>query len=703
MPLRNFHLFGYLKTRPRGEKRFLMLVPLTGLATGLAAAAVVRLLALIQTAFWGGEELLEQAHSLPALHRFLAPLAGGALVGLLLLLARGPVRGHGTSGIIEAVTRGRGLLPVGSALRDIAAILVTVGSGGSLGREGGLLRGGATLGSLLGQRFRLGGRQLKLLVACGAAAGMAAAYNAPIGGAMFAMEVVLGSFALESFGPVVVSSAIGTIVSRALIRPYLVYSPPPLNPPVTLLAVGHYVLLGAAVGLASVGFLLALRGGRWTFDRMPVPYWLKPVIGFAIVGAIGVRYPEVFGNGYDTVALVLQEKVALSLILVLPLLKVAATSVTRGSGGSGGLFTPTLFMGAVLGSAYGSWAAQAFPGQEAEPGGYALIGMGAMLAGTTQAPLTAILMIFELTGDYPILLPLMIACTTAIVVSRLLGFESVYSQSLIEKGLRVGGRMEELVMSQVQVGDLMRSCPPPVHEDDSLAEVVRRLRAEGRKELYVTGADDRFVGSVSLAELAENLAHPELLQRQRAGEAAYSDVPVLSVNDSLSDAIARWSRIGRDRLPVVDGPETRQLVGELSAGDIFMLYSQEIFGKEARLARFVRSVEDRRTETTFVELPSEYFVAVVTIPKSFEGATIRDLSPRARFGINIIEVKRPIGGGPERRIIPEPTTRLRGGDGLIVVGRRADIERMSDPVRLARMLESARRGETASAGSDADA
>ena len=699
MRLADFHLIRYLRGRPRGEKRFLILVPLTGLAGGLAAAVLARLLELVQRAFWGGEDLLAQALSLPASHRFLAPVIGGVLVGALLLLAGGPVRGHGTSGIIEAVARGRGVLRVGAALHDMASILLTVGSGGSLGREGGLLRAGATLGSFLGRRFQLGGPQLSVLVACGAAAGMAAAYNAPIGGAMFAMEVVLGTFALESFGPVVVASAVGTIVSRTLIHPYLAYSPPPVNPPVTLLTVGHYVLLGIVVGAASAGFLLALRGGRWVFDRLPVPYWVTPVIGFAVVGAIGIRFPHVFGNGYDTVTLVLQQRIPLTLILALPLLKALATVVTRGSGGSGGLFTPTLFLGAVLGSAYGSWAAHFSPGSTPEPGGYALIGMGAMLAGTTQAPLTAILMIFELTGDYPVLLPLMISCTVAIVVCRLLGLESVYSQSLIEKGLRVGGRMEELVMSQVRVGELMRSCPAPIDEAEPLTAVVRRMREEGRKELYVTGKEGRFVGSVSLADLAENLARPDVLERIRAGDVAYVDVPVLSPDDLLSDAIARWSRVGRDRLPVVDGQDTRRLVGELSAGDIFMLYSQEIFGREKRLAHFVRSVEGSRTETTFVELPSEYVVAQVTFPPSFEGASIRELSPRTRFGVNIIEVKRPMGAGQERRIIPDPAMQLQRGDSLIVVGRPADIERMTDPVRLASMLESAKSGRDGSTGS----
>lgn len=685
MRLSEFHLLGYLRNRPRGEKRFLMLVPVTGLLTGLLGAGLVRLLALVQTGFWGGGEgLLEHARAAGPLYRFLPLAIGGVFVMVLLLINRGPVKGHGTAGIIEAVARRRGVLPVGPALQDILAILITVGSGGSLGREGSLLRGGATLGSWVGQRFRLDGQHLKVLVACGAAAGMASAYNAPIGGAMFAMEVVLGTFALESFGPVVVASALGTIVSRTLIRPYLVYSPPAEDLPVTLLAVGHYLLLGAGIGLASVVFITVLRGGRTAFAHIPGPRWLLPVVGFSIVGLIGVRYPEVFGNGYDTVALVLQDRVPLALLVSLPLLKMAATSLTRGSGGSGGLFTPTLFVGAVLGSAYGSWTGGGLAEGGPDPGAYAVVGMGAMLAGTTQAPLTAILMIFELTGDYPILLPLMVACTMALVVCRVLGFESVYTQPLIDKRIQVGGRMEDLVMSQVEVRDLMRSSPPPVHEDDRLSDVVERLRREGRKELYLVGDADRYLGSLSLADLAEYLGQPEALATLRAGEIPYSETPVLTVDQSLSEAIGRWARIGRDRLPVVASSESRRLVGELSAGDIFMLYNQEIFGREARLARFVHPADDRRPETTFVELPAEYVVAQVTLPASFPGGAIRDLSPRANFGVNIIEVKRPLAGGQERRIIPEPAMELRGGDSLIVVGRPADIERMSDPARLAR-------------------
>src|SRR5262245_43745415 len=360
-------------------------------------------------AFWESpHDLVEPARALPAWHRLLAPTIGGLLVGLGLWLNRGPVPGHGTAGIIEAVARGKGRLSVAAGLKDIAMILVTVGSGGSLRREGSLLRGGATLGSWLGERTGVAGPRLSTLVACGAAAGIAAAYNAPIGGALFAMEVVLGTFALESFGPIVVASALGTLVSRAFLHPYLAYEVTEYPPPVSAWEIGHYALLGILLGVASTLFILALRGTERLFDRSRLPAWARPIAGFTAVGLIGVRFPEVLGNGYDTVNQILRGQVPLLLLLALPLLKVAATSLTRGSGGAGGCFTSTLFLGAVLGSGYGTWCHDAFPLATAAPGAYALAGMGAMLAGTTQAPLTAILMIFELTGEYSVILPLMI-------------------------------------------------------------------------------------------------------------------------------------------------------------------------------------------------------------------------------------------------------------------------------------------------------
>ena len=221
MRLAEMPLLKYLATRPPGEKRFLLLVPLTGVVTGLAAVALVNVLARVQELFWGSRhDLIGQALALPPLHRFLAPAIGGLVVGLIVLVARQAVKGHGTAGIIESVATRGGVLSLKTTLLRAVAALFTVGSGGSLGREGPLVRVGAALGSLMGRRSNLGGHRLKILVGCGAAAGIASAYNAPIGGAMFAMEVILGNFALESFGPIVISSVIATVITRGLMGGY---------------------------------------------------------------------------------------------------------------------------------------------------------------------------------------------------------------------------------------------------------------------------------------------------------------------------------------------------------------------------------------------------------------------------------------------------------------------------------------------------
>lgn len=684
MRLSNLPLIEYLRKIRPGEKRFLALVPLTGLATGLAAVGIVRLMALVQRLFWGGgRDLLEWAQAAPPIHRVLALFAGGLVVGLIALLTGKSMRGHGTSGIIEAVTKFRGYISMTRTLQMSASTVVTVGSGGSLGREGLLMRIGAALGSVMARRSFTTGNRMNILVGCGTAAGIAAAYNAPIGGALFALEVVLGNFALESFGAIVVASAMGTIVSRGLLGNYRAYTPPPVQMLVSGWELGHYILMGILLGLASAFFILAMRAGEKGFDRVPLPLWAKPALGFGLVGVIGIWFPHVFGNGYDTVNLVLRDAIPLELILVLPFLKLLATVLTLGSGGTGGLFTPTLFVGSVLGSAYGSWCHHAFPDQTAGPGAYALIGMGAMIAGTTQAPLTAILTIFELTGDYETILPLMICCTVALLISRLVHPHSIYSQSLADRGVRLGARSEQLVMDSIEVRDVMRQGAAPVRTDDPLDLVMKRLLNEGRKELFVVDGEGRFKGAITLADLTEFMARPDALQQVKAGEVVYPDVPVLQLSDRLTDAIAHWSQVSRDRLPVVDGLESRRYMGELSAGDIIFLYSQEVLGRESRFARFDRVMDGARPETTYVELPKEYVVAQVKLPEGFQGTTLRNLDARRRFGVNVIELKRRVGSDDEHRIIPGPDTELKAGDGLIVVGRPSDIAHLADPTRLA--------------------
>lgn len=657
-----------------GDRRFLILVPVVGIVTGFAAVALVRLLGLVQKLFWGdARHLLGAAMSVPPMHRLLAPAIGGLLIGLLILAVRKPIGGYGTAGIIESVARG-GVMPVRGTLLGAIGTLLTVGSGGSLGREAPLVQVGGALGSSFGRRFGLTGQRLKILLACGAASGIAAAYNAPIGGALFGLEVLLGNFALEAFGPIVVSTAIATLISRRLISNYTAYQPPAEPSLISPWELGHYLLMGLLVGLAALLFMAILRRTETFFERLPVPLWVRPVIGLFIVGAIGVGFPQVFGNGYDTVNLLLHGAIPIGLVLLLPWLKIAATAVTAGCGGAGGMFTPTLFIGAMFGAAYGHWAHDLSPATTASPTAYALVGMGAMLAATTQAPLTAILMIFELTADYEILLPLMFACGIAIVVARLFGGTSLYTGRLAERGVRVGGRIEELVMDTILVRDVVRRGAVTVGEEARLDEVMKRMIEDSRKEVFVVDAEGRFKGAITLAELSEHLERPDDLASLTAGAIAYREIPTLAPDEKLSEAIGRWSQVSRDRLPVVEREDGGRFVGELSAGDIIGLYSQEVLHKEARLARFDRTGAGGKAETIYVELPREYVVAQVTLTAVFDGVTLRDLAPRGRFGINVLEIRRPgRRAGLDRRMLPEPDMRLQAGDILVVVGRPSEI------------------------------
>jgi CBS domain-containing protein len=253
----------------------------------------------------------------------------------------------------------------------------------------------------------------------------------------------------------------------------------------------------------------------------------------------------------------------------------------------------------------------------------------------------------------------------------MLGGRSLYTEPLVERGVRLGGRMEELVMDTVQVRDMMRSGAPAVNEDEPLPGVLRRMMEDGRKELFVVGRDGVLRGAITLAEMSAFLAQPDHGADRRAGDVAYRDVPQLRPDDRLSEAIGRWSEVGRDRLPVVDAQGRYQ--GELSAGDIIFLYSQEVLHKEARLARFDRTGDGDRAETTYVALPHEYVVAQVTLPGAFDGVTLRDLDARRRHGINVLEVKRRTSPGADRRMQPDPDMALAGGDVLVVVGRPSEI------------------------------
>jgi CIC family chloride channel protein len=428
----------FLRQLPGVSQRFWVLVVATGVVSGLGAVGLLELLGLVRRLAWGEAAtfLAAYAASSPA-RRIAVPALGGALVGAAMLLVRGRLGGHGTSGIIESIWIQSGRMPLGRSLLRGVLSIVAVAMGASLGREGALLQTGAASGSWLARRFQLEPGQARLLVACGAASGIAAAYNVPIGGALFGLEVLLGSFALELLGPIVVSCVTATVIARL----FLGASPSYVIPGYALLKPGE-LLVGLAMapvlGLAAAVFIKVLGWIEVALYR--VPRWLAallPPAAMAIVGAAAVRFPDLLGNGYDTVEATLLGATPLALLLALPLLKLAATALCAGSGVPGGLFTPSLMYGALLGGALGDLAHRVYPGLGAPASAFALVGMAGVLAGTTHASVSAVLIIFELTGDYGVIVPLMLSSFVAAATSRALEPESLYTAPLRRRGVKL--------------------------------------------------------------------------------------------------------------------------------------------------------------------------------------------------------------------------------------------------------------------------
>jgi CIC family chloride channel protein len=576
---RIFHdtLVGYLRGLSSGARRFWLLVPLTGVIAGMGAAASVHFLALVQRLGWGEpENLLLGAEHAGWVKRLCLPILGGVIVIATERLFRVPPGGHGTSSLIEAIWVRRGRVQLRWALLHGILCLIVVGLGASLGREGALLYFGAATGSWLGRRFGVQGDQLKLLVACGASAGIAAAYNTPIGGALFALEVFLGGLALELYGPLIFASVSATLVSRALLYDHPSY----LIPHYGLVhwgELGLYLLLGILTGALSALLVSSIEVSSRLVAAIPKkirPY--LPLPALAIVGAVGIVFPQVYGNGYFTVNEALVGGLPLWLLLVLPVLKLILSVLCASSGTPGALFTPSLFIGGLAGGAFGVAAHSLFPHLVGETGAYVLVGMGGILAGSTHATLAAALLLFELTGSYSLILPLLAASVVSTAVSRALTSESIYTAPLHRRGVELPRVTRPAWMQREGVRGLVRSDPPQVHLDTPLEDVVLALAQLGEgDDLYVVDAEGRLRGAIAIEDVRDALVDQASLSLLVAADLARS-APSVSIDASLWDITRRALGGSPSQLPVLSPREGGRLVGTISIRDVLQAAAKPV-------------------------------------------------------------------------------------------------------------------------------
>ena len=545
---------------------------LVGLCGALSSVAFREGVHLLERLFTGQSgSLVQAATALAWWHRALIPLIGGLFAGLVLHLAGRALRASRTVDYMEAVVVGDGHIGFRATMASSVSSLLTIASGGSIGREGPMVQIAAMLGSKIGDFARAPIPRLRLMVACGAAAGIASAYNAPISGALFVSEIVLGSTAMESFGPLVVASVTASATTRQLLGYGPVFDVPQVHFASNWELV-FYVILGVLLGHLAPFFLALLGYAKATFARLRVALYWRLGLGGLIVGLISIFVPQVWGNGYSVVGNILRGELIGAWLLAVLAAKILATSSTAGSGAVGGVFTPTLFIGCAVGSLFGGLLHQALPSMTSDAAAFALIGMGAFLAATTHAPLTSILMLFEMTLDYEIVLPLMLACVVAHYSAKVYRRgESIYHDSLTAAA--TAKSEEDWRLRTVQ--PLVKPAAAVVPGTLSLQEVFARLPKRPIARVYVT-RDGELVAWMDPRIVLARLNNQELAGTTAVDEVAQPIAMALTPDMPLCAALDVFLREQVTVLPVTPDQWRNTLLGEVSRHDVLLAIQDQL-------------------------------------------------------------------------------------------------------------------------------
>lgn len=525
----------------------------------------------------------------------IAPVLGGLIYGPLVARFAPEARGHGVPEVMLAVARKGGRIrPQVSVVKALASALC-IGSGGSVGREGPIVQIGSALGSTIGQVARLGERRLRLLVACGAAGGIAATFNAPIAGVFFALEVILRDFETQSFGVVVLSSVTASVIGRIAFGSAAFLQLPHFE----LHSGGEYLLyaaLGVLGAVVGVLFIRILYGGEDLADRIwRGPEWLRPAAGGILLGLLLLALPQMYGVGYPVLDAAVAGHYVIAFLLLLVVGKIVATSLTIAIGGSGGVFAPSLFMGAMLGSAFGQTFHSLLPGWVTAPGAYGLVGMGAVFAAAARAPITAVIIIFELTGDYAIILPLMLAVVVATGLSMLVTNDTIYTLKLRRRGVDLDARPTSGPMQLVTVKEAMRPVPGSVPPEMPLASLAETLARGEERALPVVDEAGRLVGVVSADDLEPALT--DVGGPDMARDLA-RPVPELRADAALENAARLLGDSEEAGLPVLAAQGGDQVVGWVTHRDVLRVYLR---GTKRERSRAARAPERRRSDARQME------------------------------------------------------------------------------------------------------
>ncbi len=657
--------------------RLLLLAAVVGGLTGLGVIAFREVFSWITAQLLSGADghhVMDALRDAPVWKVVVIPAAGGLLVGLVHRMGLRGSDFHGVAAVINAVAFVEGRIPVLFTAIRFVTNSISIAFGASVGPEGPVIELGSGLGSAIGQWLHLSPERIRTLVGCGAAAGLAAAFNAPIAGAIFALEVVLKDFAVVTFSPIIVSAVLATAISRSFLGTSPAFEVPtyPLGSPLEL---GLYLVRGLVAGGLGWAFTRSLHWSEQRVARIPGPRVFHTAMVGALLGVAILGLPELYGVGYEPVTELLQGELAWKAMLVLMVAKFVATNLSLSGGFAGGIFAPLLVTGGAMGGAFGSLASHLFPQATSSPASYSLVGMAALMAAVTHAPITSILILFEMTGGYAVILPLMIACISAVAVAQSLSEDSTFTLGFRARGLEVNYGRESAILRNYFVEDLMHPEVASVRVDTRFGEILDSFLDQHENQYYVLDSEDRLVGVIDIHSMKGVLAEQGLRWVVMAADLMQPVRYVLARRENLEEAIALLTSSEEESLPVVDSHQEKKLVGTISRGDILELYNREILHREVLGIKLVH--EDTRA-TDFVDLPAEYTVTVLPIGPKLAGQSLAELDLRGRYGVNVLAVKRPGRKVSGRNELPAPREPLRARDRLVVVGQRESVDRLRE-------------------------
>lgn len=703
------------------ERLLIILAAVIGAVTGLGAIGFSALIELARTFFFGQIGTALHERGLYAWLLPLLPMSGALAVGLITYFFAPEAEGHGVPEVMDAMARKGGRIRPRVAGAKAVASALTIGSGGSAGTEGPIIQIGAAIGSGVGQWLGLGLSELRVLIGCGAAAGIAAIFHAPIAGVLFAVEVLLRDVSLRSFVPIIISAVASSTVTQAMRGHNEPIFPVPLefmsNEPVysfSVIEVANYAALGIVCGLVAWSFVKALYLSEDLFRKLPLHRILRPVLGAALLGLVALgseqvtqgarpavaRYahemtvgatpqrvlqPAVMGNGYPTISLTLEPLAyranqptgastwTVTILLVLLAAKILATCLTLGSGGSGGVFAPSLFMGATTGGAFGVLvqATGWFP--DISPGGYALVGMAAVVAASIHAPLTAGIMLFELTRDYKVVVPIMLAGVIALAVARRLEPASIYTLKLLRRGVDIYRGQDISLLKHLQVREVMRDKVVTVAPGAGVTQVIAKFVEHPGNTVFVVDDDQRLLGIITAHQSRSVMANAPsfeglLIAQDLMQETRY---PVVPPSDTLADVMRRLSQYRGEVAVVLNG----RLVGAIWPEDVIERYNAEVFKRD--MASSMAAAVTESASITPLPAVDNTSIAEIPVPRRFVGHSVGSLDVRNRYGVTILMIKQSSGAGKQEvNAVPTAEYTFQPNDRLLVMGPDERLRRL---------------------------